>query len=639
MSSLTIGQFANIKELAQAFAEREPFRSLTRSADAATLPFQLLLLAPAILADWIARNASQLAQKPELKITLVSPGTQALESIDEGRWYTLLPELLGQPNLKTHVSLVTGSPADPLLTGLARLNLPFSAAKRYEQPVHGYLENLPDGRPDLLVLFDADLMMNEAAAWSDPLANLMNAGVPTLAVAASEDEHLLISGLLGLYGFESKLPYTRTRFSTSKIGPAAMMDNFIWGSCLWDVTAHRRAYSTVPGKKLEHEANQAVSFVRAYTANHRAYPPLQQIGVVVEGKESPAPDGRKLITLPEQLYFDPVNEKLSSMQGGGLASIKELDEYAGKSALLATYEGRTSRFSQMLWAVRVFAECANHMPSHDHAEDADAPQAENADDTESEVCPGCGHVHSREDRIEGAQHVLSHVLDDEPPEVRIQAALRYALSAAEESANRKRNNQTRDEDEDSPDDEPTDLGLYEILLRRGYVRAAFGMWTEEPDLDTEGRDEDGWPLAMLAVMEGELTLFNQMLDSGIDFECRADDGQTIFHALALLDSHLCDELPEDLVVRLSDMDISPNTPDDDGDHPLETAAYNENWPVFELLLNGGADLSGTRLNMEAVVQGMRKQNAKDIAERLEARFGPFGEGKSKQKKPARKKSR
>jgi hypothetical protein len=622
MTTLAVNQFANLKDLTRAVIRESPFRVLKRDGGVPDKLFEILFIAPAMIADWILQNTKHLAAREELRIGVVSATSRGVEVIDDGRWYAALPDLLGNPRLKVQVSLIRGPEPESVLTPLSALKLPFKDAKTYPVPLHTYLENSPDGEMDLLVLVDADAMAVNASSWASPLADLIAAGTPVVAIAASADEYMLIEGLLGLFGFGTKAAPYKNRFSTDQLGPFGLVDNLTWGSYLWEVTSSPGTKGTTPGKALKEEALQTVRFVRTYSKRHEAYPPLTKIGASVEGAESPAKDGRHLVVLPENLYFDPVNEKLGVKVEGELVSLKGLDNYAAKSAVLSAYEGRDSRFMQLLWAVHVFEDCVELLPSSvslkKQAEDAQVND-ESDDEADGAVCPSCGEVHTAEDRVEGVRHLLGKLLDDETPAVKLKAALQVALEAAN-AGGLGLNQPEQPGRRSGHKDEMEAQEIYELLMDRGYVRAAFGMWQEEPELDEDGRDEDGWPLAMLAIFEGEFSVLEEMLESEIGFECFSEDGSSVFHALAMLEPLIADELPDHLAETFCQLGVDPNTPDEDGERPLETAAMGENWTVFAMLVDCGADIGGTRINIESVLEQMREQGATEIADKVAAKL-------------------
>jgi hypothetical protein len=620
-----VKNFANLPELAEAYFRNVlPISPLLGPGP--NLAASIVLAAPAIVADWLAQNAPELSRKSELRIAVVSSTSSGFEALDEGRWYAALSEFLGEAQPEIVTNLVVSENLATKKTVLSALNLPLPEPSIYRQPFDEYLASIPEGSLDLLLLADADAMsMTEHGP--ERLAATMRAGTRVLALAASPSEFLLISGLLGTRGFESPEKAMRSRFTPKPEGLPPLVDNLEWGSQVWELTAQNRVDGTIPGTNLEKEARRAVEFVRAYTRARGAYPALEIYGTAVKGQASPAKDGRELIVLPENLYFDHAAEKLYRLEDGELTTSPKLDEYAASSALLSAYEGRATRFSQLLWAIHVFAQCDRLLPQAEAVSDT---YDEEADEDEGEVCPGCGHVHTTEDRVEATLDVIEHVLEDESPVVRLQAALQAALNAAEELRSPRR----APDEEDVPDPEDLDdLELYTQLLNRGYLRAAFGMMLEDPDLDVEGFDNDGWPLAISAVAEGEFKLLEEMLDAGLEPTLVGETGWTIFHAIAALSPQLTNELPEELISKLCAVEADPNDADEDGERPLETAAFAGNWRIFEQLLKAGARLAATRIQVAWVLERMRSQGAEAIAERLEPELAGKAKRTIRNRKP------
>jgi hypothetical protein len=604
MSSLKVSQFANIAELVSAFRSVAPFSALLRQTSAASRFLEPLLAGPALVADWVLQRKLPLTGTTLLNIAVVSPAS-GIEGLDNGRWYSLIPDLLGTPRVQVKVSLVNVGDRDGRRSPLSGFNLPYEEARTYQLPLHAYLENLPDGKLDLLVLADADALMDDAQTWADPLSGVIQEGTPVLALASSEDEQFLIAGMLGLYGFTSQLARP-SRFAVVSDGPIEQPENLAWGSFGWHLESER-VKGFRPGENLEKEAINLFRFVQSYISMHGEYPPLGTWGSVVEGPDSPAPDGRRMIVLPENLYYDPANEQLHSNLDDGLVSLKHLDDYASKSALLASYEGRDTRFMRTLWATRVFVECAENVP--DLSDHPDHGHSEHEDGDE-ERCPDCGHVHSEDGRVEAFKSILQSLVSDETPKVKLKAALQLALAAVDEGGLDLGAN-----GDDEADSEPDDLALYEMLLDRGYLRAAFGMWTEEPELDDEGSDDDGWPLAMLALHEGEFTLLGEMLASGLEFSMEADDGRNLLHVLATMTNG---EIPAELIADICARVESVDAPDAEGERPLETAALMGNWPVFGALLEHGAHISGTRIDVATLVETLRREGEVVLASLVEA---------------------
>lgn len=612
MRTTPVKQFSSLEALAHAyFQDILPVSTLAKSSGAhASQWLATALGGPAVLADWVTQHAPELIEKPQLKIAIVSSADGGMEAIDDGRWFSALPSLLGNDSQKIEVHLIAPEGIVTPKTSLSGFNLPLAAPAVFRQAVDEYLSSMPGRSLDVLLLADADVLGVHAKSGAERLADAVRTGTRMLALAASPSEFLLISGLLGTLGFESPEKAMHSRFALSPDEYPAMVDNLEWGSQIWQLTANNRINGTIPGENLLDEAHRALSFVRAHTDGTGSYPDLEKLGQRVEGADSPATDGRALVVLPSDLYYDIAAEKLCFLVNGEPLSSPHLEEYAAKSALLAAYEGRTTRFSRLLWAIRVFIECIPLLPQSGNEDDAEEDEDSEGTPLRGRVCPGCGKVHTQDDRAEVCHNLIEKILDEESPEVRLKAALHSALRAVEDLS-RSPNTSAQSKDELFDED------LYELLLSRGYLRGAFGMLLEEPELDTEGRDEDGWPLMVCAITEGEFKLVEELLDTGLQPTLAADNGWSVFHAIACLSPQLTNALPEELIARICAVDGDPNAEDEDGEHPLETAVFKDNWTAFEHLMKAGASLSGLRFKADAVLERMRSQGADAVAARIE----------------------
>jgi hypothetical protein len=81
------------------------------------------------------------------------------------------------------------------------------------------------------------------------------------------------------------------------------------------------------------------------------------------------------------------------------------------------------------------------------------------------------------------------------------------------------------------------------------------------------------------------------------------------------------------------VEADPNDADEDGERPLETAAFAGNWGIFEQLLKAGAHLAATRIEVAWVLERMRSQGAEAIAERLEPELAGKAKRTTRNRKP------
>jgi hypothetical protein len=598
MGSLDVKAFANIVDLGKAFVKDKQI--WPRGTPPLPGPIsQFFLAGPALTAAWIQHFAPALLEKKSIRVVVVSPRDPAsFEYVHAGCWYSILPHLLGRPELDIQVRVLTKDP-DGLENSTGALFLPMPAAQSSATPLHAYLEHQPDGPVDLLVLHDLDLLMSTVGDWADELLKAANAGMRVAGVAANADEYELLSGLLELEGFDVLGQCIGNRFAPTEL---PIMPS--WGAVMWQVNATERRHGGPSNMELE-EAQGLMEFVQSFCAQEKRYPPLQQYGRLLSGTDSPATNGASQIQLPESLYFDPKGERFSILENGLLVSVKALDDFAKSSALLASYDGRTTRFHQILWAVRVFRQCASLLGAR-----TESPGPLRNDD---EPCPECGEIHNAAD---GMTDFLSHVLEDESPKTKLRAALQLALHIVETEV-------AQDEREDSADadaaDNLDDLAIYETLLSREYLNAAFSMALDgDPELLNLGENPEGYPLVMLVVFSGEFELLEKMLEVGEGLSATADDGSSVFHAVALSDA----EVPTGLLMSLAEYGVSPNVPDDEGTYPLEAAVYEANWANVANLLDVGAAVGATGLDAHTLAEELRANGFSKAAEALKPKRTP-----------------
>lgn len=615
MVSLDIREHASLESLLRAYI-REKNPEMARASSGRALVFaEPFIAGAALVAHWILEFAPELLEKASLRISIVAPVPGQHESAAGAQAYELLPRFLGREQLPIAVSFVTPDASE------TNLRTPESSIKAYGLPLHAYLENAPDGFVDLLVFHDADAVFPESRDWAVPLARAIAQGTKVAAVAVQEDEHLLIDGLLGLNGFRMSGSPVKNRFAPK----------FPWGGLIWEVVGGRVPSPTedaAPDRARIDEVSQLLGFVNRYIEVHGRFPPLQQYGVRVAGKESPALDGAPMLRLPEGIYFDPVAERFSGLTPDGPVSIHELDELGRSSALLASFDGRSDRFHQVLWAVRVFFECGAVLPPLLAAYMQEDPAP---DDEDPKVCEECGGVHTAAERVDTMKEYLSQVFQGESPRTQVRAALELALDIVKRGGGvpDSRPDLTLDDDEVM---EMSELNIFESLLNSAYLRAAWALVQDSEcmELVEEGEDDEGWSLPMLLVEYAEWDLLESFLDGGGDISIGSSDGGTVFHALACGDEPVPHELLLRLLDALSEWDIDADTPDEAGIFPLEAAVGNDSWHAVAQLIDAGADIGETALDVKSVAAGLLANGFEKQAQKLAPKPRPKRTRKSSQ---------
>lgn len=625
MIDFQLEQVPSMKELAAKFAAEHPLGTMMPKRAAHAL-FSKMLAPPATIARWLSRFRPDYLKRRTLAIAVVSSIPDGLEAQDGGQWIGalsgMLPDVTELTLSLVRPSELRGSEAGP---GFDRFQMDFAPVKTVHSSLSGYLERFPEGQPDVLVLHDIDILFSSAKEWVEPLAKRIEGGLAVAALAAGPDEFELLTGLLSIVGFSGSRDPDNNPFALNSAGGLGP-----WGSHLWEVTAQGRSAGYWPSDTLMEEAGSLHFFLSAYIGRNGSYPPLSRFGLTVSGKHSPAADGSPLIVLPEELYLDLVKEQFYRQEDGQLIPALELDRFAKNSAVVVAYEGRATRFSQILWAVRVFLESAQEMSS---GSDNPGNVEEDDEDDQDEragglVCPGCGQIHGAREREEAVVSLLSRALDGETPRVKLKAALRLALAAVDEGGME----ESSEEDDSTSLENAHPVAIYEELLRRDSLRGAFGLWQEDQVLDEVSTDEEGWPLLLLLMDDGLFDVAAQMLmEAEADVRTATEDGFTAYHVIGNCDGDEIGELRAmDFNETLQMYNLSPDDRDEDGDRPLDIAAMSDNWDAFEFLLDAGANVKLPDFNIEALLDSMRGYGFESLADRVEKLAG--------HKKPAAKRA-
>ncbi len=168
-----------------------------------------MILSPAVsLAWWLANHHPELLQKGELHIVI--GGAEMMDVTDHGMWYSLLPDLLGMPELKVTFDMV-GPDYNKNLTAEFGSNYSLDTefkgmlenhATPYKQTLNQYLIDHSTDSVDLLVLYQPGFDTHHDQWLSDnALAQFVNDGVPVLCSYYQESEYVLDRMILEAYGF------------------------------------------------------------------------------------------------------------------------------------------------------------------------------------------------------------------------------------------------------------------------------------------------------------------------------------------------------------------------------------------------------------------------------------------------------
>ena len=160
-----------------------------------------VLAPPVAIARWIASRQPELAGKKQLRILVV--GAQQYDAFDRGRWYGLLPALLGT-DLQVSTTLI-GPKLSTSMTTLTAKFLPkeFPRATTQQSTLGEYLKSHSVNEFDIACIFHPGFEhYHEAWFKDDSLAELILTNIPLIATSYGEGEFQRDRYMLDIYGYK-----------------------------------------------------------------------------------------------------------------------------------------------------------------------------------------------------------------------------------------------------------------------------------------------------------------------------------------------------------------------------------------------------------------------------------------------------
>lgn len=298
-----------------------------------------VLAAPAAIARWLALRAPQLASAPSLSILVI--GAETTDAPDQGRWYQLLPQLLGI-SAPVAVTLV-GTELDSHFATAAAAHAPGTPAQCFHGDLIEFLAQRDARHFDLAVVFQPGLQKHQGWLVAGGFARLIASDVPLLASSYEADEYEMERWVLECHGY--------------RVSAEALLNPFFldlsnyqtcarWGRALWQIEAAFPA-----GFRVNHERLAALDTLTRMVMHSMTEfgTPSQGYGTQVELRAA----GRT--PLPMVHVFDDRFVDLTSGRVVHLAAGGELHE-AGcvPPEVLLRYPGRAARdIERAVWAAEV----------------------------------------------------------------------------------------------------------------------------------------------------------------------------------------------------------------------------------------------------------------------------------------------
>jgi len=309
--------------------------------DAADSVARAVLAAPCAIAWWIAKRAPELAQRDALSLLIV--GAEATDAPDQGRWYQLLPTLLGA-TFETRVTLVGLELETGFASQLAQRAPPVPAAA-FRTGLAAYLSERAHAAPDLAFAFHPGLQKHRGWLADDGFPQLLTRAVPAVCVAYEADEYEMERWVVESYGYEAD--------------PAALTNPFFldvsddqtvirWGRALWQLRS-----APLPGAGPDERRLAALDtlnrmVMHSLTTESAGAPPY---GAAVELKSSTG-SARRLYHLADNRFLDPASAEVEHLHAGALKTLKRLPPHVA-----ASYPGEQApEIERAVWAAGVKAE-------------------------------------------------------------------------------------------------------------------------------------------------------------------------------------------------------------------------------------------------------------------------------------------
>ncbi|MGH8662824.1 MAG: hypothetical protein ACREUX_01035 [Burkholderiales bacterium] len=315
-----------------------------------TAPLSLLravLVAPVAVARWIAERAPQLAAKSALHILVV--GAEKLDAVDQGRWYQLLPALLGA-DLDVRVTLV-GDRLDAGARSPVRALAPSPAARLHAGSLASYLAVHSAGEHDLVFLFHPGFQKHRGWLHDASLAALVAAGAPLVASAYGQDESEVDRWVAQCHGYST---HAETLLNPFCLDFSDADSALHWGRALWQFADR----IPDPGAQVDHGRLARLDQLSRMVMHSIALgnTPLAPQGAMVAISASNGAS-RKLIYLFDEYFLDPGCSDVLALRAGELQSVVTLP-----AAAIADYPGSdASDLERAVWAAAIKTE---HLMAH-----------------------------------------------------------------------------------------------------------------------------------------------------------------------------------------------------------------------------------------------------------------------------------
>lgn len=318
-----------------------------------TRALEACMAVPIAAARWIEEFHPEFKDKPELHL-VVAGVERGPDLMNQGRWYQIIPTLLGRPTMKLTVSLVgpmaktttrlnlgTGSDPHDIPDGAPGVPSTIPIAKTYPQSLGAFLAEHPDSVD--LILLSHPGFESHAKEWlaAGEVPEAVTRGIPVGCLAYSGFEYEHERWIVAQYGFSGTGRFVDNPLALQE--PDALMQS-AFGSVIWELSsALPPADFEVDEDALQFDHTRNLAYAGAVMAGHGAM--VDNAGTLI-----PKEDGSYFVLLPSGVLVDLADGGLLRVEGDHAVYLDEMLP----EAVMADYPPEGSLpYERKSWALDV----------------------------------------------------------------------------------------------------------------------------------------------------------------------------------------------------------------------------------------------------------------------------------------------
>jgi hypothetical protein len=303
---------------------------------------QAVMVAPVAIARWIAERAPALARTPR-PLTILVVGAEKLDAVDQGRWYQLLPALLGA-RIDVRVTLV-GDCLDEGVRSPLHAAAPHTPARLHTGTLADFLATAALQGIDLVFLFHPGFQKHRGWLTDSSLARLVAAGVPTVAAAYGLDESEVDRWVAECYGYATQRAPVVNPFYLDLSDAHSQVH---WARALWQFQAQAPRPDFRPDQVRLDQLERLSRMVMHSMASGKS--PLAPHGARVALKASNGA-ARTLTYLFDEYFCDLAQGEVLALRAGALEALMTLPD----SAIASYPPPQAGDLERALWAASIKA--------------------------------------------------------------------------------------------------------------------------------------------------------------------------------------------------------------------------------------------------------------------------------------------